>query len=147
GPVAVEAEGKEPSKEPNSYNCHPTFTVTYTYANGTKLICANTRLSNAVDPKETRIPQGDKDRVVSHDNGILFVGEDGKWIFVNRELITASDKKLLEEPLPSDAVRLYASNNHMGNFLDCVRSRKPTICPAEVGHRSVSVCHIGVIAL
>src|SRR5262249_392297 len=39
GPVAVEAVGEEPSKEPNSYNCHPHFKVTYTYADGAKLFC------------------------------------------------------------------------------------------------------------
>jgi hypothetical protein len=56
-------------------------------------------------------------------------------------------RSLLEEPLPADAVRLYVSNDHMGNFLEGVRTRKATVCPAEVGHRSVTVCHLGVIAL
>jgi predicted dehydrogenase len=123
GPVAVEAEGEAPSADPHSYNCHPTFKVTYTYANGTKLVCT------------------------SKENGVRFEGEGGKWIFVSRSKIEASDPKLLDEPLPPDAVRLYVSNNHMGNFLEGVRTRKPTVCPAEVGHRSVSVCHLGVIAL
>ena len=59
----------------------------------------------------------------------------------------ASDPKIIHEPLPADAVRLYAATDHMGNFVDCVRSRRPTICPPEIGHRSVTVCHIGVIAL
>jgi predicted dehydrogenase len=148
GPVAVEAEGTPPAKGANRYNCHPTFTVTYTYANGTKLVCSHTQRAGAADPIETKVRAKDpKRRVVKHDNGVLFVGEGGKWIFVNRGVITASDKKLLEEPLPRDAVRLYESGNHMGNFFDCVGSRKACICPAEVGHRSVTVCHIGVIAL
>ncbi len=124
GPIAVEAEGTEPPAGIEQYNCHPKFKVTYTYANGAKLICTD-----------------------AGENGIRFNGEDGKWIFVSRGRIDASDKKLLEEPLPESATRLYVSNSHMGNFLDCIKTRKPTICNPEVGHRSVTVCHLGVIAL
>ncbi len=81
------------------------------------------------------------------ENGILFTGEDGRWIFVNRGKIEASDPKLLEEPLGDDAERLYVSNNHMGNFMDCMRTRELPICDVEVGHRSVSVCHLENIVL
>jgi predicted dehydrogenase len=148
GPIAVEAEGAAPSKDPNAYNCHPTFKVTYTYASGAKLLCANDQLPGAVDPKQTVVKNNKgEEHKVNHDNGILFVGEDGKWIFVSRGIITASDPKLINEPLGPDAKRLYVSNNHMGNFFECMRTGKETICPAEVGHRSVTVCHIGVIAL
>ena len=124
GPVAVEAEGEAPSKESNSYNTHPNFKITYTYANGTKLICTS-----------------------KGENGVKFIGEDDKWIFVSRGKINASDKKLLEEPLSPSATKLYLSTNHMQNFLDGVRTRKPCICTAEVGFSSVTVCHIGAIAL
>jgi len=124
GPVAVEAEGEAPSREANCYNCHPTFKVTYTYENGTKLVCQ------------------------SKENGVRFEGADGQWIFVNRSKIEASDPKLLSEPLPANATKLYVSANHMGNFIEHVRSEKPdTICTAEIGHRSVTVCHLGTIAL
>jgi predicted dehydrogenase len=124
GPVAVVAEGDPPSKLPNSYNCHPNFKVTYTYANGVRVICTS-----------------------GGENGVKFNGEDGKWIFVSRGKIEASDPRLLEEPLPSGAVRVYQANSQMGNFLECVRTRKPTVCTAEIGHRSATVCHLGVIAL
>jgi predicted dehydrogenase len=155
GPVAVEAAGEAPSKDPHRYDCHPTFKVTYTYANGTKLICSHTQMPGAPDPKQTTSKGRDgKERRVGHDNGVLFVGEGGKWIFVSRGVITASDEKLIQEKLPGDAVRLHVgdprlANNHMGNFLEAVRRRKPElcICPAEVGHRSGTVCHLGVIAL
>ena len=79
-------------------------------------------------------------------NGIRFEGTEG-WIFVDRGHIEASKKELLEEPLPAGAIRLYKSDNHMGNFFDCIRTRKPPICEAEIGHRSISVAHLGVIAV
>jgi len=124
GPVAVQAEGEKPSDLPNSYNTHPRFKVTYTYPTGTILECMS-----------------------DGENGVHFTGEDGQWIFVSRGKISASDDKLIKEPLPADAVRLYKSDNHMGNFLECCKTRKPTICTADIGHRSVTVCHIGAICL
>src|SRR5262249_21600827 len=134
GPVAVEAVGEAPSKDPHRYDCHPTFKVTYTYADGTKLICSHTQLPGAPDPKQTASKGRDgKERRIGHDNGVLFVGEGGKWIFVNRGVITASDEKLIEEKLPGDAVRLHVGDprvagNHMANFLDAVRKGKPDLC-------------------
>ena len=123
GPVSVTATGVTPSSKPNCYNCHPHFAVTYRYANGAHLITTS-----------------------DGENGNRFIGDEG-WIFVNRERIEASDPKLLDEPLPKDAVRLYVSNDHMGNFMDGIRTRKRPICDVEVGYRSVTVCHMGAIAL
>lgn len=79
-------------------------------------------------------------------NGLRFEGSGG-WIWVNRDEIKASDIALVRTPLPENAERLYSSNDHMANFFDCVRSRKEPICPAEVGHRSATLCHLGAIAL
>jgi predicted dehydrogenase len=142
GPVAVEAIGVV-DRRPDCYNVHSSFFVVYNYRNGAKLVCSDTQLPGSPDPKETKIGE----HTHKHDNGVLFVGEGGRWIFVNRSMITASDKKLIDEPQPPSAPRLYQSNNHMGNFLECVKTRKPTICTADIGFRSVTVCHIGVIAL
>jgi hypothetical protein len=46
-----------------------------------------------------------------------------------------------------DEVHLYQSNDHHRNFLDCIKSRGLTAAPAEIGHRSVSICHLGNIAM
>jgi predicted dehydrogenase len=122
GPIAVEAIGTRHFGH-RCYNAFQEFQVTYTYPGDIKLVTSNTG-----------------------ENGVQFEGEAG-WIFVSRGEIRASDSHLIEEPLPGNATRLYASDDHHGNFVDCVRSRKPTICDAEIGHRSVSVCHIGNICL
>ncbi len=123
GPVAVAAVGSDLPKDPNSYNCHHHFAVTYEYADGTRLVTTS-----------------------EGENGNRFIGDKG-WIFVSRSRIEASDPKLLSEPLGPDAVKLYSSSNHMANFLEGVRTRRRPICDVEVGHRSANVCHIGAIAL
>ena len=79
-------------------------------------------------------------------NGVKFEGTDG-WIWVNRGDLAASDENIISTPLPDSAVRLDVSNDHMGNFFDCVRSRKDPISKVEVGHRSACVGHLIVIAL
>ena len=43
-------------------------------------------------------------------------------------------------------MHLYESKNHPDNFLYCVRTRNRPACDADVGYRSISVCHLGNIA-
>ena len=53
----------------------------------------------------------------------------------------------LAAPLGDDApVQLRVSNDHMGHWFDCMKSRKDPISNVEVGHRSTTVCHLGNIA-
>ena len=55
--------------------------------------------------------------------------------------------EILDKPLASGAERLYRSDNHMGNFFHCTRTRREAICEPEIGHRSASICHLGVISM
>jgi len=106
------------------------------------------RYNTAIDFEVTYTYPEDITVVATHkgENGVRFEGDQG-WIFVSRGKIEASEERLLKDPLGSEGLRLYESNDHHANFVDCVRSRKQTICPAEVGHRSVTVCHLGNISL
>jgi predicted dehydrogenase len=136
GPVSIEAK---PIGEmiPGGFTAFSEYAVNYEYADGVKLICqsttANSWNGSVVDKN-------------GQQHGVKFEGSDG-WIFVTRGRIEASEPELLTMPLAASAKRLYVSENHMRNFFDCVRSREQPICDAEIGHRSVSVCHLGVMAL
>jgi hypothetical protein len=44
-------------------------------------------------------------------------------------------------------VKLYESRGHVRNFLDCVKSRNPTVAPVETGHHSTIPGHLGLIAM
>jgi predicted dehydrogenase len=122
---------------PGGYDAYSDYEVNYTYVDGIKLNIHTTKDDSIYG--EHLDPNG-------QHNGIRFQGTDG-WIWVNRDRITASNPDLLTTPLPSDAVRLYQSKNHMENFFDCVRSRKAPICDVETGHRSATMCHLGAISL
>jgi predicted dehydrogenase len=136
GPVSI--KGK-PTVEmiPGGYTAASEYDVEYVYENGVTHRCRSTTANNWFGGVEDKNGQ---------QHGVKFTGDNG-WIFVSRGVLEASDPELLVEPLPSGAERLYVSDNHMGNFFDCVKSRKPTICEPEIGHRSASVCHLGVIAI
>lgn len=74
----------------------------------------------------------------------VFEGTDGV-ILVSRGGIRSLPDAILAEPLDGSAERAYPSNNHRKNWLGCIKSGKETICPAEVGHRSATICHLGNI--
>jgi hypothetical protein len=42
---------------------------------------------------------------------------------------------------------LYVSSGHQRNFIDCVKSGKPTITPVEVAHNSTIPGHLGLISM
>jgi len=80
-------------------------------------------------------------------SGTKWIGADG-WVWVDRGHFDASNLDWFQQ-IPEDKykVKLYHSDNHQRNFLDCVKSRKPTITPAETAHHSAIPGHLGLIAL
>ena len=95
-------------------------------------------------------------------NGIKYIGTEG-WIFVTRgaykasasdpvaassqKALTASNEGIITSVIGENEVNLYRSDEHHGNWLDCVKSRKQPIAPVEVGHRSCSTCIVHSIAM
>ncbi len=79
--------------------------------------------------------------------GCKWTGEDGRWIYVTRGATDASPKSLLEERIGPDEAQLYKSTSHHRNFIDCVKTRQPTVTPAETAHRSACIGHLGNIAM
>jgi predicted dehydrogenase len=137
-PAPKFVEGKALAQPiPGGYTAISEYDVKFTYANGVihhvKTTTADTIFGGVADPAGQR-------------NGVRFEGSDG-WIWVNRGNLRASDKALLDTPLPETAQRLYKSDDHMANFFECVRSRKLPIADVEIGHRSASVCHLAAISL
>lgn len=78
--------------------------------------------------------------------GTKFIGEDG-WVYVDRPKFEASDMRWTKNDFDPGSVKLYVSAGHERNWLDSIRSRKPTLTPVEVAHRSATPGHLGHIAL
>ena len=74
------------------------------------------------------------------NHGTAFVGEDG-WIQVNRLKITASSPDLLAAAPTEGGVRLHASGSHMEDFIESVRTGRPTVSPIEDALRADCFCH------
>lgn len=81
------------------------------------------------------------------DNGamIRFIGTKGE-VLVSRGKIETSPKELVRHKFGPSDIQVYESMDHRVNFIECVGTRKPTICPASVGHRTASICQLSAIA-
>lgn len=90
-------------------------------------------------------------------NGVMFYGDKGK-IYVNRgrfevwlgDQQKAKDmgdiKQTMDDLLPANAIRLYDSYDHLGDWLKSMRSRKRPICDVEIGASSATACNLVNIA-
>jgi predicted dehydrogenase len=121
GPVTIVGQA---SYHPERwYEVPQSFEVTYTYANGVRVICNRT-----------------------NRGGVTFEGTRGT-IHVNRGRLESNPPEIIRQALGEQDVHLYVSRNHHANWLECIRTRRPPICEAEIGHRSATVCHLGNIAI
>lgn len=120
GPVEMRATAEFPDR--GLFDVHTNFQAEGRYADGVELLAE------------------------SGDAGVTFEGDEG-WISVGRGHLDAQPAEILNQRRGETDVRLYVSDNHMLNFLECMRSREDPICPVEVGHRSNSVCVITHLAM
>jgi predicted dehydrogenase len=97
--------------------------VTYRYSSGAIVRCGNVGV-----------------------NGVQFIGERGR-ITVNRGYFHADPEELGEQPLGPGDLRLYHSPGHHEDWRQCLWTRQRPITDVEIGARSVTVCHLGNIAI
>ncbi|NJN24977.1 MAG: Gfo/Idh/MocA family oxidoreductase [Cyclobacteriaceae bacterium] len=138
GPIAVEAVAQFPKS--GLWNVHGDFMVKQEYANGITVYTSG-----------------------GYPNGIRYEGTEG-WIFVSRgdyvasasdpvdqansaKALDASDPAILKSVIKPEEIHLYNSDEHHGNWLDCITTRKQPISPVEIGHRACTVCLISHIAM
>jgi predicted dehydrogenase len=139
GPIEIEATAQFPTS--GLWNVHGDYEVRAKYAIGVTMLMSS-----------------------KYPNGIKFEGADG-WIFVSRgnvgvtatdpisghagpnNAFNASNPKILSSAIGPNEVHLYESREQHGNWLDCIQSKKQTISPAEIAHRSCSTCLIAHIAM
>jgi len=87
--------------------------------------------------------------------GAIFICEKGK-LEINRNKFTSNPPEIAQELLKrldiaeeerkwSDSLALWQAKWHMQNWLDCIRSRELPVADVEIGHRSVTVCHLANI--
>lgn len=78
--------------------------------------------------------------------GITFEGTEGT-VFVNRGEFWTRPEAIGRERIGPEETHLYRSDDHHRNFLDCIRTRRPTVAPVKVGYHSQIICSLSDIAI
>ncbi len=123
GPIAIEAHGR--ILQGPLFNAFIEYQFTCTYKNGVKILGGSTG-----------------------QRGLKLVGSDG-WIFIHIHggRLEASDAKLLTSVIGPNEIHVGRSPEHHQNFLHAVRTRTNPVAPAEIGHRTATLCHLLNIAM
>jgi len=126
GPVEVEGHGNIPKD--GMFNVPTTYKVVTKYANGIEMIIAN-------------------DQQVPHGMGTCWYGEKG-WIHVTRDQPVHTNRpEIFEEKIGPNEIHLEVSLDHHQNFLNAIKTRRETITPAEIAHRSLTPALLGEISM
>ena len=80
------------------------------------------------------------------DHGTTFHGSEG-WVSVRRGALHLSDEKLRKVKLKDSDEHLYNSADHMGNFIECIKTRKKPISPIETAVQSDLISHLSNAAI
>jgi predicted dehydrogenase len=118
-------------------------------------LCQWANSADETGPVEFELAEGTV--VARYANGVKLVFEDGEWPLHVRfvgsegEVYVDDDGAITTKPASLLADRRfgkgYPQNNHVRNFLDCVKSRHRPIAPAEGAHRANSACQVANICL
>jgi len=82
---------------------------------------------------------------IGAEGGCNFVGTEGR-IAVDRNALVSYPADIAREPLHPDETHLYRNTGHSDNFLDCVRTRKKTICDIDIAQHAVNTVLLGGVA-
>lgn len=80
------------------------------------------------------------------NGGAIFVGEKGR-IEIVRNGFRTDPPKLIKELPPAEEVQKWdraqwQAKYHMADWMEAMRTRRKPLADVEVGHRSVSLCHL-----
>ena len=78
--------------------------------------------------------------------GIFFEGSEG-WIQVNRGGLDVFPQSILKKSEIKLKKRLYRSDDHKQNFLDCIKIRKKTVATAASSYHSIAIGYMGIISM
>ena len=115
-----------------------TWDIEYTYANGVKI----NLMDRAAAMRRYRQHWGG----VGSLNGVILLGTEG-WIWVSREGIQTQPDSLVRTVIGPNDQRVIHSNDHERNFLEAIRTGRPTISPIEAAAHDEMICQMGDIAV
>jgi predicted dehydrogenase len=80
-------------------------------------------------------------RAANLQGGGHFIGHKGE-MFMNRGKFNTLPIAISKEEIGEGDVQLYKSDNHLQNWIDCIKSREKPVADVEIGHRTATICHI-----